>query len=292
MRLGFIGLGAMGRPMAVNLLRANYPVKVWARNQTVVQALVEEGAESVASARELADVDVLFSMLSDDTAVRDLLLDGGILAGMRRESIHVNMATVSLRFARELASAHAERGIGYVAAPVLGRTDVAAAGKLNILAAGADDAIGRVQPLLDILGQRTWHFGTLPERANAVKIAANFSIACALEAMGESFALVRAQGIDAANFLDLLVNTLFAGAPVYKGYGAMIAQQRFEPAGFKLPLGLKDVQLAMQAAEEAHLPLPFASILRDNLLDAIAQGDAELDWSAVAKVAARRGGLT
>jgi 3-hydroxyisobutyrate dehydrogenase-like beta-hydroxyacid dehydrogenase len=228
-------------------------------------------------------------MLADDAAARAVVLDGGVLDAMRPGSVHLNMATVSVSFAHEMASRHGERGVGYVAAPVLGRVDVAAAGKLNIVAAGAGELIDRVQPLLDLLGQKTWRFGEAPERANAVKLGANLTLASAIEAMGEAAALVRAHGAGADSFLDLLSQTLFAGSPVYKGYGAMIAQKRYSPAGFKLSLGLKDVQLALAAAQQKGLSLPFGSVLVENLLEAVKQGNAELDLAALAEVAATRG---
>jgi 3-hydroxyisobutyrate dehydrogenase-like beta-hydroxyacid dehydrogenase len=168
MNIGFIGLGAMGKAMASKLLRAGQPLRVWNRNPAPVDALAALGAERAASPAEAAKVEVLFSMLADDAAARAVVLDGGALDAMPPGSIHVNMATVSVAFAREMAARHAERGVGYVAAPVLGRVDVAVAGKLNIVAAGASELIDRVQPLLDLLGQKTWRFGEVPERANAV----------------------------------------------------------------------------------------------------------------------------
>jgi 3-hydroxyisobutyrate dehydrogenase-like beta-hydroxyacid dehydrogenase len=291
MRIGFIGLGAMGEQTAANLLGAGQPLRVWNRSAAPVDALVEKGAERADEASDAGKVDVLFSMLADDAATRSVIVTGGVLAAMTPGCICVNMATVSVAFAREMAALCAQQGVGYVAAPVLGRVDVAAAGKLNILAAGADEHIARVQPLFDLMGQKTWRFGTKPEQANAVKLGANLTLACAIEAMGEASALARAHGIGADSFLDLLSQTLFAGSPVYKGYGGMIAEQRYSPAGFKLSLGLKDVQLAIDAAAEKGIPLTFGNAVRDNLREAVEQGDAELDLAALARVTARRGAL-
>lgn len=228
-------------------------------------------------------------MLADNSAARAAIVEGGVLDALAAGAVHVNMATVSVAFAREMAALHAQRGIGYVAAPVLGRPDVAAAGKLNILAAGAADLIDRVQPLLDAIGQKTWRFGDRPEQANAVKLAANFMIASAIEAMAEASTLAAGYDVPAAAFLEMIAATLFA-APVYQGYGALIAERRFVPAGFKMALGLKDVRLALEAGEAAHVPLPFASVLKDNLLDGIAHGGADSDWAALAQVAVRRAG--
>jgi 3-hydroxyisobutyrate dehydrogenase-like beta-hydroxyacid dehydrogenase len=291
MTIGFIGLGAMGRNMAARLLQAGEPLIVWNRSAEPAQALAAQGARLALQPADAGKADVLFTMLADDAATRSVLLDGGVLAAMAPGSIHVNMATVSVAFGREMAVLHAGRGIGYIAAPVLGRVDVAAAGKLNILAGGPADLVARVQPYFDLMGQKTWRFGDAPEQANAVKLGANLTLACAIEAMGESSALVRAHGIGAADFLDLLGQTLFAGSPVYKGYGGMIAQERYSPAGFKLSLGLKDVGLAVEAGRDKGVPLAFGNALVENLRDAMGQGDGELDLAALAKVTARRGGL-
>jgi len=287
MEIGFIGLGAMGRGMAANLLKSGHPLRVWNRSAGPVRELAVQGAHGVASAAEAGAVDVLFTMLADDAATRAVLVEGGALAAMKPGSVHVNMATVSVAFACEMAALHAQHGVGYIAAPVLGRVDVAAAGKLNIVAAGPDELIARVQPLFDLMGQKTWRFGSAPEQANAVKLGANLTLACAIEAMGESAALVGAHGIEAGGFLDLLSNTLFAGSPVYKGYGGMIAAQRYSPAGFKLSLGLKDVGLANEAAEAQGLRLRFGTVLRETLQEAVKRGHGELDLAALAKMSAR-----
>jgi 3-hydroxyisobutyrate dehydrogenase-like beta-hydroxyacid dehydrogenase len=291
MTIGFIGLGAMGRNMAANLLRAGEPLVVWNRSAGPVDELVAKGARRAEHPAEAGNVDVVFSMLADDAATRSVLLDGGVIAAMPPGSIYVNMATVSVAFAREMAALFEQRGLGYVAAPVLGRVDVAAAARLNILAAADDALIARVQPYFDLMGQKTWRFGDEPHRANAAKLAANLALACAIEAMGESSALARTHGIAAADFLDMLSQTLFAGAPVYQGYGTLIAHERYSPAGFKLALGMKDVRLALEAAKAHNLPLPFGDVVHENLQDAVQHGDAELDLAALARVVARRGGL-
>jgi 3-hydroxyisobutyrate dehydrogenase-like beta-hydroxyacid dehydrogenase len=291
MSIGFIGLGAMGHHMAAKLLRAGQPVHVWNRSPEPVRALVAKGAKAAATPAECGIADVVFTMLADDNATRAVLVDGGVLDAMAPGSIHVNMATVSVAFAREMAALHLEKGVGYVAAPVLGRVDVAEAGKLNILAGGSDELVNRVQPLFDLMGQKTWRFGEQPEQANAVKLACNLMLACAIEATGEGTALARAHGVPAENFIDLITSTLFAGSPVYKGYGGMIAQQRYRPAGFKLSLGQKDVRLAVEAGRSKGLPLAFGDALQGVLKEAIDQGDADLDLAALGKNAARKGGL-
>lgn len=288
MDIGFLGLGTMGAPMARNLLKAGHSLRVWNRGAAPREALAGEGAHACDTPRQAA-APVLISMLAHDQAVRESVLDSGLLDALPEGAIHVNMATVSVAFARELADAHAARGVAYVAAPVLGRVDVAQAGKLNILAGGEPADIARVQPLLDVLGARTWHFGARPEQANAVKLAANFCLASAIGTMAEAGALVRGHDVAPADFLAMLTSTVFA-APAYQGYGGLIARQQYSPAGFKMTLGLKDVRLALAAGEAKHVPMPIASTLRDGLLEGIAQGDGELDWSALAKVSARRAG--
>jgi len=288
MNIAFVGLGAMGQHMAANLLKSGHTVHVWNRGQGPVEALVQQGAQAAATPAECGLADIVFSMLADDAVTRTVLVDGGVLDAMAPGSIHVNMATVSVAFAREMAALHLTRGIGYVAAPVLGRVDVAAAGKLNILAGGTDELIARVQPLFDLMGQKTWRFGTEPEQANAVKLACNLTLACAIEAMGEGAALAGAHGIPAAGFIELITSSLFAGSPVYKGYGGMIAEERYSPAGFKLSLGQKDVRLAVEAGQARGLALAFGDALQTVLQEAVDHGEADLDLAALGKNAARR----
>lgn len=290
MKVGFIGLGAMGSAMASNLLATGHAVTVWNRSAAATEPLASLGAR-VASTPERAVLgEAVCSMLANDQAVRAVFLDGGLLDAMDPGTVHVNHATISVALAQELAEAHAARGIDYVAAPVFGRPDAAAAARLQIVAAGKPAAVDTVRPLLEAMGAKIWPMGEAPERANVVKIAGNFMLAAAIESMAEASALTRAHGVGAAEFLELMTSTLFA-APAYQGYGKLIAEQRYSPAGFAMPLGLKDVGLALSAGEARRVPLPFAGVLRDNFLDALAHGGEELDWSALALVAARRAGL-
>ncbi|MDR7273694.1 NAD(P)-dependent oxidoreductase [Catenuloplanes atrovinosus] len=289
MDVGFIGLGGMGRPMVANLVRAGHTVRVWNRSPEPVRAAVADGATEAGSVAEAWRADVVISMLADDASVRAVLLDEALLAGADA-TVHVNMATVSVALAREAADLHAAHGIGYVSAPVLGRIEVATAGKLNILASGPAALLERVEPLFAAMGQRTWPLGDGPEQAVITKIAANFMIASAIEATGEASALTEAYGVDSGTLIDLLTNSIFPGV-VYSTYGAMVRDRRYEPANFRLPLGLKDVTLGLTAGFDARVPMPFAGVLRDQFLDAIAHGDADLDWGAVAEVSRRRAGL-
>ncbi|WP_374439570.1 NAD(P)-dependent oxidoreductase [Pseudomonas panipatensis] len=289
MNIGFLGLGGMGAAMAANLVKAGHQVRVWNRSAAALEPLLALGATAAADPVAAFDGEVVISMLADDAATRAVIFDSGALASAKPGLIHLGMATLSVDLVGELVVRHRERDVVYVAAPVFGRTDVAAAGKLNILAAGPAQAIATVQPLLDAMGQKTWPLGEDPLRAAVVKIAGNFMIASAIEAMGESSALVKRFGVEPAQLLEIMSGTLF-DAPVYRNYGAQIAAQRYEPAAFRLVLGLKDVGLALSAGQGRHVPLPFASVLRDNLLEAIAQGDGERDWAALAQVAMRRSG--
>jgi 3-hydroxyisobutyrate dehydrogenase-like beta-hydroxyacid dehydrogenase len=289
MDIGFIGLGEMGSAMAGNALKAGHTVRVWNRSAGRTKALAEQGASIVDTPEQAFSGEAVFSMLADDAALRSVLIDGGLLKQAPKGLVHVNMATISAAFSAELTALHAQHGVAYVAAPVLGRPDVAAAGKLNILAAGASDAIDRVQPVFDAIGQKTWRVGDTPQHANVLKLAANFMLASAIETFGEAAALVSGHDIDAHAFLDIITSTLFPG-PVYQGYGKMIAERRYEPALFKARLGLKDVRLAMAAAEAVDTPLPIASLLRDNLIDAVAHGGGDKDFAVLGEVAARRAG--
>lgn len=290
MKVGFIGLGAMGSAMASNLLAAGHTVTVWNRSEAACAPLLSLGAKVAKTADRAAQGEVVHSMFANDAAVREVILDSGLLDAMDPGTVHVNHATISVALVRELSEQHAKRGLEYVAAPVFGRPDTAAAAKLNMLAAGRATAISKVLPLLEAMSSKVWPMGDLPERANVAKIAGNFMLASAIESMAEATALTRAYGVSAADFLDVMTNTLFA-APAYQGYGKMIAEQRFTPAGFTLSLGFKDVGLAQQAAESARVPLPFAGVLRDSLLEALASDNADLDWSALSLVAARRANL-
>jgi 3-hydroxyisobutyrate dehydrogenase-like beta-hydroxyacid dehydrogenase len=288
MEVGFLGLGAMGRAMAANLLKAGHHVRVWNRSRAPVDELARQGAEPVKGAR-MAFGGIVFSMLADDDAVREIFLAQGLVEAAPPDTVHVNMATISVGFAEMLATEHRRHGVQYVAAPVFGRPDAAAAGKLNIVAAGDAAAIDRVQPLLDVIGQRTWRVGSEPRQANAVKLAGNFMIASAIESMAESAVMVERYGVASAELLNVMTNTLFA-APAYQNYGALIVDRRYEPAAFRLALGLKDLRLVLAAGEAARTPMPFASVLRDHLLEAVAQGDGERDWAALAEVARRHAG--
>jgi 3-hydroxyisobutyrate dehydrogenase-like beta-hydroxyacid dehydrogenase len=290
MDVGVIGTGAMGFGIAANLIKAGHTVRVWDRTPGKAEALVEQGATRAGEPQEAFGGDAVITMLSSDEAIQAVVLDKDVLAKAKKGLVHVVSATISVAFAQELEAAHKKHGVGLVSAPVLGRPDLAAAAKLNVLAAGEPAAVAKVKPLLDAIGMKTWIIGPDPHQANAMKLACNFMLAAAVEAMSEASAFVERHDIDSHALIDLLTGSLFA-APVYKTYGPVIADHKFEPAGFPLGYALKDIRLALAAAEIAGTPMPFAAILRDNLVDAVAHGAATKDLGAMAEVAWRRAGL-
>lgn len=294
MKLGFIGLGNMGTGMARNLIKAGHSVTVYNRTRGRAEELQQEGASVADTPADASHGEVVITMLADDRAVEQVVFgaDGceGVLSVLDSKSIHISMGTIGVALSDRLAAAHASKGTAYVAAPVFGRPAAAEAAQLAIIAAGPADAIGRCQPLFDAIGRRTFIVGEKPSSANLLKLIGNFMIASAIETLGEAFALGRRGGLDPDLLLEVLTGTLFP-APVYKNYGGIIARQEFEPAGFKLPLGLKDVRLVMAAAESLNVPLPVASLVRDHFISALARGWEEKDWSAVSLVSAEAAGL-
>jgi len=292
MKIAFIGLGNMGSHMAGHLLRAGHDVTVWNRTLSKADELRSKGAKVAKSAGDAArEADVVITMLADDFAVESAVLHpGGVLDGLPKNATHISMSTISVALSKKLAEEHAKRGQQYITAPVFGRPEAAEAGKLFVVAAGEKAAVERCKPLLEALGQRVFVIGDEPEMANVVKLSGNFLIASVIESLGEAIALTRKYGIDPHQYVEFLTNSLFA-APVYKTYGNLIADEKYRPAGFKLRLGLKDMRLALAAAEAVDAPLPFASDIRDHMLTAIGRGMDDMDWSATAKLAAENAGL-
>lgn len=281
-QLGFLGLGTMGREMARRLLDAGHDVVVWNRSADAVAPLVDAGARAAGSPAEALAAPISFSMLANDDAADDVLSAENLAGAPGR--LHVAMASLSPAAASRLSARHAEAGVAYLAAPVLGRFTVAAAGELNIIAAGAAADLERVAPYFEILGKRVWTVGAEPRIANVVKAAVNYDIIHAFQAIAESVALVEANDVDAGLFTELLSSTLFPG-PVYTGYGAMIAEARYTPPGFTMTLGSKDLGLAEAIAAEAGITLPSAPVLRRAFDTALASDDLkDVDWSGVAEI--------
>jgi 3-hydroxyisobutyrate dehydrogenase-like beta-hydroxyacid dehydrogenase len=291
MEIGFIGLGNMGRAMAGNLVQAGHTVIVWNRTRARADELQRQGARVAASPGEAARTGIVITMLADDRALDSVVFgENGILHSLPPEGIHISMSTISVALSSRLSSAHKDAGQRYVAAPVLGRPEAAAARKLFILAAGAAKDVAQCQPLFDALGQKTFIAGADPVVANLIKLLGNFLIASTIECFGEAFALARKSGVEPEKFLEILTGSAFT-APLHQIYGSIIAREAYEPAGFAAVLGLKDVRLALAAADSAGVPLPVASLVHDRFLSALGHGLGEKDWSVIARLAAEDAGL-
>ena len=289
MKIGFIGLGRMGGHIAANLLKAGHQVTVWNRSPGPVEALAAKGATAAKSPQEALQGEAVFSMLANDQVMGELGLAGPLLEKAAKGLIHVNLATISVAFARELAAAHRKAGLAYISSPAFGRPEMAESAQLVLVAGGDEAALKTMQPVFDKIGARTVVMDA-PEKANLFKIAGNFMIASELESIGEAFALLRKGGVDPSLFHDVLSGRLFTGA-VFKAYGAMILNRTYEPAGFALTLGLKDVNLARAAAEGLGVTMPTADLLKKHYDEAIGWGWQDRDWAAIGEVPAKKAGV-
>jgi 3-hydroxyisobutyrate dehydrogenase-like beta-hydroxyacid dehydrogenase len=292
MKVGFIGLGRMGAGMAGRLLRAGHDITVYNRTPSKAEQLVAQGAHL---ARRVADVcrgDAVITMLADDGAVEGVVFgDHGLQHDLAKGAIHVSMSTISVALSERLTAEHASAGQRFVAAPAFGRPDAAAAGKLFILAAGASDTVETCMPLFEAMGQKTVRAGTEPRAANLVKLSGNFLIASVIEALGEALALASKAGIDRQHYVEMLTSTLFTG-PLFTNYGALLAERKFQPAGFAAQLGAKDIRLTLSVAETLRVPMPLGSLLHDRFLRLLARGGEGLDWSAIGQLADADAGVT
>jgi len=292
MRIGFIGLGNMGAAIAANLLRARHDLAIWNRTAGKARPLVDAGAVVVESPQAAAtDRDVVFTMLADDAAL-DTVMAGekGLLAGLRAGALHVSMSTIAVATADRVAANHRALRQRFLCAPVFGRPEAAMAAKLFIVAAGDPVDLQTASPLLNVIGQRVFYLGETPSAASLVKLCGNFMILSAIEALGEAMALAEKGGVAKQQLLEVLTGTLF-DSPIYRTYGAILAAERFNPAGFAAPLGLKDMRLVGQSADALRVPMPLLSLLRDHLLQTIAQEGEGIDWSAIALAIKRNAGL-
>jgi len=288
MKLAFLGLGHMGSAMARNLLRGGHQVTVYNRTRQKAEALAADGARVAGTPAEACnECEAALTMLSDDRAVEEMVFGTGGIASSN--AIHISCSTISTAMARRLAAAHAARHQGYLSAPVFGRPEAAAAKKLVVVAGGPAELIERCRPVFDAIGRQTFVAGSEPWQANALKLCGNFMIASMLETFAEAFTTMRKAGVDPHLFLDTM-SALFA-SPVYASYGRILADHQFDPAGFALTLGLKDVRLVLETAQECASPMPFASLIRDHMLAALAQGQGDLDWSSILRVVERNAGL-
>ena len=292
MNIAFIGLGNMGSGMARNLIKAGHTLAVYNRTRNRAEEFKALGARVASTPGEAAaGAEVAITMLADDHAVEAVVFGKeNLLESLPANAIHISMSTISVALSRRLAAAHAERKQHYLAAPVFGRPEAAAAAKLFIVVAGPAAEIERCQALFGAMGQKTFIAGDDAPAANLIKLTGNFLITTVIESLAESVALVRKAGLDANQVLEILTNSLF-NAPIYKTYGGLVVSEKFDPPGFKLPLGLKDNRLLLAAAEEVAVPMPMASLVRDRFLAALAQGFGESDWSAIARISAKNAGL-
>jgi 3-hydroxyisobutyrate dehydrogenase-like beta-hydroxyacid dehydrogenase len=281
----------MGQSIARNLLKAGHEVIVYNRTRSRAEELRAEGAIVAASPAEACQAPIIFSMLADDRAVEDVFFGpGGALKALPKSAIHISLSTISVALSRRLAEAHAAAETGYIAAPVFGRPEAAAAAKLTIVAAGRAEWIEKCRPLFEAIGRKLAVIGNEPWQANVFKLSGNFLIASMLETLGEAFALLRKSGIDPKEFIDIVNGGLFQ-SPVYENYGKLIAERRFQPPGFRMTLGLKDTRLLLEAADPAVVAMPVASVLRDQFMSGVARGKGDLDWAGISEVAAENAGL-
>ena len=286
-----LGLGRMGAGIAKSLLRAGHRLTVFNRTRERAEALRANGALVGSSIADACRNEIVLTMVADDVALESFVFgEGGILASLPRGGVHVSLSTIGVALSDKLTAEHAKAGQGYIAAPVFGRPEAAEGGKLAVVAAGSSSLIEKCKPLFSSMGPQLYVAGERPSMANVVKLSGNFLIATVLESLSEVVAFARKSGVDPSALLDFLTAGLF-NAPVYKNYGNLIVEEKFEPVGFALPLGLKDVRLVLQAAEAANVPMPIASVLRDRFVTAMARGHQNQDWSAIASVAAQDAGL-
>ena len=291
MEIGLIGLGRMGTGIAKSLLRSGHRLTVFNRTRARAESLQSDGANIAGSVAEACRSSVVLTMVADDAALEALVFgESGVLSSLRKDSIHVSLSTISVALSDRLSAEHAKAGQQFVAAPVFGRPEAAESAKLSVVAAGPSASVQRCKPLFESMGPKLLVVGERPSMANVVKLCGNFLIAAVLESLAESLTFARKSGVDPQMLLDFLTTTMFT-APVYKSYGELIVQGKHEPAGFALPLGLKDVRLVLQAAESAGVPMPIASVLRDRFITALARGNQDKDWSVIGRVAAEDAGL-
>ena len=281
MKIAFLGLGNMGTPMATNLMDAGYGLVLYNRTAQKAGAFLERGARLAETPREtVTGCDIAITMLANDDAVEQVVFGSdGLIHGLPENSIHISSSTISVDLARKLSSEHESRNQDFVSAPVIGRPDAAKAAKLRILLAGRETVRKKVMPVLECLGESIFEIGDECEKSNVVKLCNNFLLVSMLDSIAEAQALVERYGINPSDFMDI-INAFFQ-SPVYKNYGAIISERRFDPAGFKLKLGLKDVNLVLQAAQGVGAPLPLGEAIRDHFELALENGNGELDWAAL-----------
>jgi 3-hydroxyisobutyrate dehydrogenase-like beta-hydroxyacid dehydrogenase len=292
MKVGFIGLGRMGAGMASNMVKAGHDVIVYNRTAAKAAPLIAQGAKAAASVADACQADAVITMLANDAAVESVMQgSAGVIASLAAGALHVSSSTISVVLSQRLTEEHAQASQRFVAAPVFGRPEAAAARKLYVVAGGEAAAVDAAMPLLQAISQKTFVVSDTPKAASLVKLSGNFLIASVIESLGEALALVSKAGVDQHRYIEILTSTLF-DAPVYKTYGGLVASGRFEPAGFAAPLGHKDIRLLLAAAHDLRVPMPVASLLNDRFLALFARGNDQLDWSAIGRLPAIDAGMS
>jgi 3-hydroxyisobutyrate dehydrogenase-like beta-hydroxyacid dehydrogenase len=292
MKVGFIGTGRMGQAMVRRMLEAKHEVGVYNRTAEKARPLADAGARVVGSIADAARYDdAVYTMLADDAALEDVVFQsGGLLASLPKGGIHICAGTHGIPVIRKIKAAHAEKGQHLVAAPMMGRPELVASGTAGVFASGPTDALAKCKPLFDAIARRVFEGGTDPEAATAMKIANNFVLGCAIEAMGEGFALTRKYGVDMPVFYDVMTDGLF-NCSAYKVYGKIMVDESYSKVGQMAVLGLKDANLALEAGGHKGVPLPSGNVWRDRLVGAVAHGDGDKDWAVMALEQARASGL-
>jgi 3-hydroxyisobutyrate dehydrogenase-like beta-hydroxyacid dehydrogenase len=292
MKISFIGLGRMGSSMAERLLDAGFDLTLYNRTKEKAANLIEKGAVLAPTLKEAShNCDVLLSMVSDDHSL-DAILNGpnGCLDTLPKGATHVSLSTISPSFADRLEKLHQSRGQALVSAPVFGRPTAVKSGNLRILCAGNHENVHRILPIVEALGSKVFFLGETPSVANLIKLAGNFMIASALETLGEAFSLARKAGVDPDLFLDIINESLFH-SPLYENYGRIMAKKSYNKAEFSMDLGLKDINLVLESANDLRVPLPVANLVRDSLLSGLAHGRQQLDWAAILLSSYDRAGI-
>ncbi|GAB3886957.1 NAD(P)-dependent oxidoreductase [Spirosoma agri] len=292
MNIAFIGLGQMGQAIAHNLLKRNHTLTVFNRSRAKADTLIQAGAHwADTPASAVAEAEVVFTMLSDDAALHEVALgEFGFLAALPEGAIHISCSTISPETARQLAEQHQTRKTKYVACPVFGKPDAAQAAKLWLCTSGNQGAKENVRPLLDLIGQGVYDFGDEVGAANVVKLAGNFLLGCAIEAMAEAFTLGEKNGVARSAMYDLFSNTLFA-SPVYKNYGKLIADEVYQPVGASPALIRKDMRLLLDVAQKSLVPMPFGMVVFQQLTATVAKGVPDIDWAGFAGEVSENAGV-
>jgi 3-hydroxyisobutyrate dehydrogenase-like beta-hydroxyacid dehydrogenase len=292
-KVGFIGLGRMGKGMAHRVMSGVHELAVYDVVAEATKEFAAKGAKVASSVADLCnDREVVITMLAEDVHVHDVAFNPtGMIASLPPGAIHMVSGTHGIGTIRALEAAHAKAKQTLIAVPVLGRPDLAAAGQIGLIPGGPEDALKKCEPLFQVLGRRLFYAGPKPESASAIKLANNAVLGCAITAMGEAFALVRKYGVESKVLYEVMTEGLFAGAPAYVGYGKTMVDGTYDKVGSPIWIGIKDATLIAAAAHIARVPMPSHDVYIQRLLGAIAHGDGDMDQAVLGREAARASGL-